>query len=239
MEIIKFIEVNKKKKATVINDAGSKNIVIFCHGFRGSKIGPNRFFVKVARELEKQNISSLRFDQYGSGDSEGDFIDSRFDDWVKTTEEIANNYLSRRYKVSLLGQSMGGSAVLVAASHLGNKLKSVVAWVPDPSVDVLKIDGEYMEEGGQRVSWDFWKQAHQANIVDCFKKITAPTYIFFCENDEYVSTENQQALISVAQSHQKIEILKGYTHSSWAYDQASKVIQNTIQFLVSNFRLGN
>jgi esterase/lipase len=235
MEIIKFIEVNKRKIASVINDAGNKNIVIFCHGFRSSKIGPNRFFVKVARELEKQNISSLRFDQYGSGDSEGDFIDSRFDDWVKTTEEIINDYLSRGYKVSLLGQSMGGSSVLVVASHLGNKLQSVVVWVPDPSVDKLKIYGKHMDEGGQRVDWDFWKQAHQANIVDCFKKIKAPTYVVFCDNDEYVSAENQQALISVAQPHQKIKILKGHTHSSWAYDQASKVIQNTIQFLVFNF----
>ena len=235
MEIIKFVEINKKKIASVINDTGNKNIVIFCHGFRSTKIGPNRFFVKVARELEKQNISSLRFDQYGSGDSEGDFIDSRFDDWVKTTEEIVNDYFSKGYKVSLLGQSMGGSAVLVAASHLGNKLQSVVAWVPDPSVDKLKIYGKHMDEGGQRVDWDFWKQAHQINIVDCFKKITVPTYVVFCENDEYVSAENQQALISVVRPHQKIEILKGHTHSSWAYDQASKVIQNTIQFLVSNF----
>lgn len=236
METIKFIEVNSKKIATVINDAGAKDIVFFCHGFRSSKIGPNRFFVRVARELEKQKISSLRFDQYGSGDSEGDFIDSRFDDWVRTTEEIINDYLLKGYKVSLLGQSMGGSSVLVVASHLGNKLQSVVAWVPDPSVDELKVYGKYMDEGGQRVDWDFWKQAHQADVVDCFKKITIPTYIVFCDNDEYVSAENQQALISVAQSHQKIEILKGHTHSSWAYDQASKVMQNTIQFLVSNFK---
>jgi esterase/lipase len=93
-----------------------------------------------------------------------------------------------------------------------------------------------MEEGGQRVGWDFWKQAHQANIADCFKKITTPTYVVFCDNDEYVSAENQQALISVVQPHQKIETLKNHTHSSWAYDQASKVIQNTIQFLISSFR---
>ena len=235
MEIIKFIEVNKKKIASVANNVGNKNIVIFCHGFRSSKIGPNRFFIKVARELEKQNINSLRFDQYGSGDSEGDFIDSRFDDWVETIEKIVDEYISKGCGVSLIGQSMGGSAILVAASHLGSKLNSVVAWVPDSSVDTLKIDGEYMEEGGQRVSWDFWKQAHQANIVDCFKKITVPTYVIFCDNDEYVSTENQQALISVVQPHQKIQTLKGHTHSSWTYDQASKIIQNTVQFLSSNF----
>jgi hypothetical protein len=62
---------------------------------------------------------------------------------------------------------MGGAAVLVAASHLGSKLNSVVAWVPDPSVDTLKINGEYSEEGGQRVSWDFWKQAHQTSFDFC------------------------------------------------------------------------
>jgi hypothetical protein len=60
MEIIKFIEVNKKKIASVINDTENRSIVIFCHGFRSTKIGPNRFFVKVARELEKQNISFAR-----------------------------------------------------------------------------------------------------------------------------------------------------------------------------------
>lgn len=60
--------------ATAFHDANSKNIVIFCHGYRGTSAGPNRFFVTAARQLAKRGISSLRFDQYGCGNSEGDFI---------------------------------------------------------------------------------------------------------------------------------------------------------------------
>ena len=104
--------------ALALHEASTKKVVIFCHGFRGTSTGPARFFVKAARELEKEGISSVRFDQYGSGNSDGEFEESRFDDWVATTIAIARDYLSNGYEVALFGQSMGAATVINAAAEL-------------------------------------------------------------------------------------------------------------------------
>ena len=86
---VKTEEFNGHKIATVFHDGGNKRIVIFCHGYRGTSIGPSRFFVRAADKLASEGISSLRFDQFGSGNSEGDFFYSSFNDWLSTTKEIA------------------------------------------------------------------------------------------------------------------------------------------------------
>lgn len=235
-EHFRFVRVGGRDLAAVFHAAAGKRIVLFCHGFRGSKIGPNRFFVRLARRLQADGVCALRFDQYGSGDSEGDFFDSSFTEWVTTTTTLAERYLADGYRVALLGQSMGAAAVLAAAARLGTRLCSVVAWVPDPSIDAPVEEGNYAEEGGQRVGWRFWREAHSADIPRRFLEITAPTLVFFATEDEYVSADNRQALIDSRQPHQRIEILDGHTHSSWTYDQSEHVIVRSRDFLVTHLR---
>jgi len=234
-ERLQSIEVQGHQLAAVFHDAGTKQIVICCHGFRDSKTGPNRFFVRLARQLVAHGICALRFDQYGSGDAEGDFYDSSFNDWVATTQEIAARYRDDGYAVALLGQSMGGATVLVAAAALGSALVSVVAWVPDPSINTFTPQGDYTEEGGQRVHTRYWREAHDAAIVRKFAAIVAPTLVFFATNDAYVSPENQQTLIAARQAHQHITLLPDHSHSAWTYDQAEAVIRETREFFVAHF----
>jgi alpha-beta hydrolase superfamily lysophospholipase len=234
-ERCEYTEVNGGQIATVLHDGGSKKIVLFCHGYISSKIGPRRFFVRVARQLQKQGVCALRFDQRGCGDSEGDFYESSFNDWIETTKTLAQRYHHEGYQVGLLGQSMGGATVLAASGDLGPIISSVVAWVPDPSVDNLEDEGVFIEEEGQRVQRRYWEEAHDANIVGRFQKITAPTLVLFATADAYVSEENRQAIIDVRREHQQIELLEGWPHSAWTYDQATHVIDRTVSFFVSNF----
>lgn len=235
-ERLQYHEVDGRQIAATHHVVDEKRIVIFCHGFRGEKLGPNRFFVRLARRLQTAGIGSLRFDQYGSGDSEGDFFDSSFADWVRTTVTLARGFRQDGYQVALLGQSMGGTAVLIAAAELDSALSSVVAWMPDPSIDAPDVQGEFDEEGGQRVRWRYWSEAHAANAPARFREIVAPTLVFFATDDVYVSAENRDALTRVQQPHQHIELLEDYTHSSWTYDQAELVIAQTSDFLAEHFQ---
>lgn len=235
-EQLRFIVVGGHQIAAAFHAASSERVVIFCHGFLGSKIGPRRLFVRLARRLQQRGVCALRFDQYGSGDSEGDFFDSSFDEWIATTEALVRNYHDAGYQVALLGQSMGGAAVLAAAGDLGDLVTSVVAWAPDPSVDAMPPTGEWTEEEGQRVQARYWREAHDADIVGRFRTITAPTLVFLATNDAYVSAENRQALLAARQAHQRIEILEGWPHSAWTYDQATQVIAQSADFLVAHFR---
>lgn len=233
MEHISIRTFNKHSIATALLDAGGKQIVIFCHGYRSSSIGPHRSFVLVSRRLAEHGISSLRFDQFGSRNSAGDFLESSFDDWIATTRSIAEEYIEKGYAVCLLGQSMGGATVLKVASQVPG-ITSVVAWVPDPSVDTFTPPPSgFLEEGGQRVQAAFWQEAHDAKVANALTQIKAPVYIVQCADDEYVSADNHQALIDSATPAHKLEMLTGHTHSSWTYEQTSQIIDKSVDFLTS------
>jgi len=93
-----------------------------------------------------------------------------------------------------------------------------------------------MYESGQRVKWKFWEEAYNAKISECFTKLKVNTYTIFATNDEYVPLKDQEIIIKSAKSYQKIDILKGEVHSKWAYETSEKVINNTANFLSSNFK---
>jgi alpha-beta hydrolase superfamily lysophospholipase len=224
-------EYNGHRLAIALHDTGSKEIVIFCHGYRSSSIGPNRFFVRAADKLAAAGISSLRFDQYGSGNSDGSFLESSFDDWVATAKSIAQDYLEKGYRVSLFGQSMGGSTVLVAGADTAG-LTSVVAWVPDASVDAFEWPSQdYVEELGQRVSPEFWQQAYDANITEKLSRVKAPALIVQCTADEYVDAKNRDAIAQNAQSNHLIETYQGLSHSTWTYQQSEEIIIKSVNFI--------
>ena len=234
-EITKDQNYNNHRLATSFHDAGSKNIVIFCHGFRGTSIGPSRYFVKVARKLAENNISSLRFDQYCSGNSEGDFLDSSFADWVMTTKKIAQDYLDQGYKVSLFGQSMGGAAVIAASAAIP-ELTATVAWAPDPNTDEFNpgADG-FVEEGGQLVQNSFWQEAYDAKSADSLRTIKTPMYIVQCTADEFVDGVNRKAISENAQPNHQIDIFDGLRHSQWTFAQSEGIISKSVDFLIDEF----
>jgi len=235
-EQLAFIDIGGHRLASAFHAAPGKRVVICCHGFLGSKLGPQRLFVRLARQLQSRGIAALRFDQYGSGDSPGDFFDSSFDDWIATTTALARRYRDDGYQVALLGQSMGGATALAVAGDLGRAVAAVVAWVPDPSVDPMPPGSDWSEEGGQRVRRRYWREAHDADIVGRFRAIAAPTLVFLATADAYVSEENRRALIAARREHQRIELLTGWPHSAWTYDQATRVIAQSVDFLVASFR---
>lgn len=236
MEGLRFATYNSHRLATVFHDGGDKKIVIFCHGFWGSLVGPGRHFVRAARQLAEQGVSSLRFDQYGSGNSEGDFKDSSFDDWVATTKAIAQDYLAQGHQVALFGQSMGATAVIAAAAQIP-RLSASVVWAPDPKINPPNPDPSgYDEAAGQIVQSSYWQEAHDAKAADTLRLIQSPMYIIQCENDQYVTPENQAAIARGAQPQHEVVMLQGYSHGNWPYKAALEIVNKSVDFLVGSFK---
>lgn len=231
------IPLDGRTIAAAHHDAGGRATVIFSHGFRGEKTGPNRTFVRAARKLAASGISSLRFDQYGSGDSAGDFLESRFDDWVATITALARQQLERGRRVALFGQSMGASAAICAAADL--PVDAVVAWVPDANTDAFVPDPRgFVEESGQRVGNQFWLDAHAAGVAQKLAQITVPCYLVFGTADEYVSTENREALVRAAKPADRVDVFDGYSHSGWTFEQADDIIDRSVEFLAAQLAEG-
>ena len=131
---------------------------------------------------------------------------------------------------------MGGATVIDVASRVDG-LIGVVAWVPDPNVEVFVWpESGVIEETGQIVKATYWQEAHDEKIADKLTKVQVPVYIVQCSEDEYVSEENRQAIIKNLKLNHKEITFNGYKYSDWTYAQADAVIRQTVEYLIARFQ---
>jgi putative redox protein len=98
-------------------DTSVRTYALFAHCFTCSK---NLKPVKnISRTLTDRGIGVFRFDFTGLGESEGDFADTNFssniEDLIAAAQYMENHYQAPEI---LIGHSLGGAAVLQAASRI-------------------------------------------------------------------------------------------------------------------------
>jgi putative redox protein len=111
-------------------------IAIFAHCFSCGK--DVAAATRISRSLAARGIAVLRFDFTGLGNSEGDFANTRFSSNVQDLLAAARR-LERDYEAPrlLIGHSLGGAAVLVAASQLPS-VKAIATIGSPASADHLR-----------------------------------------------------------------------------------------------------
>lgn len=123
--------------------------VLFAHCFTCGKDMPAAS--RIARSLVEANYAVLRFDFTGLGGSDGDFSNTNFSSNVGDLVSAAN-FLRDNYEAPqlLVGHSLGGTAVLMAAKHIPESKGVVTIASPaDPEhvsaqfmCDISKIETE-------------------------------------------------------------------------------------------------
>ncbi len=111
-------------------DQLAHNYALFAHCFTCTK---NLSAVKnISRSLTSAGFGVLRFDFTGLGESDGDFADTNFsgnvEDLIAAAEYLEEHFASPSL---LVGHSLGGAAVIFAASQLGSV--KAVATIGSPS----------------------------------------------------------------------------------------------------------
>ena len=236
MVVAGFKKVNSKRIFNVLTepDNPTKKIIIMSHGFRGSSIGPARSFVNFENVLIKSGYSVLRFDQPGCGNSEGDFLDSSFNDWVETIVYFVKKYLNYGYQVFLLGQSMGAIASVIAVSNkeIRGKINCLLLWVPDPKIGISVEPDKTYEENGQVYKGSFWTEVSDSNFIKCLNDFDGAVHLVYGEKDRYINEQERNEVINIVKKKQQpYLILKGQDHSPWDYEVAQKVFTEQIKFL--------
>jgi hypothetical protein len=216
-------------------------VVVMAHGFKSSKIGPSRYFVPLARTLAARGVSTFRFDQLGSGDSDGDFDNSSFITWTRTIEHFVRAFDDAGLRVALLGQSMGGTAAVAATTALAGRLRGVVLWSPGPMLDRSEqTDADaWVEEDGQRVRGAFWREAEAIDFLRCLQRLDAPAYLVFGTADHLISEAAMRSVAASAKPGDRVRVFDGLPHSAWPFEQRTQILEETADFLVRSLAVGD
>lgn len=178
------------------------HFAIFAHCF---SCNSNFNAVKnISRSLSNHGFGVLRFDFTGLGRSEGEFAESHFSANVDDLIDVAQ-YLEKNYKAAslLVGHSLGGAAVIVAAS----KLESIkaVATVGAPAtvnhvthlfshaIDEVADKGEVeVKIGGRpfKINQDFVNDFSKTDLPEITKKLRKPILVMHAPFDSVVGIEN-------------------------------------------------
>jgi len=187
---------------------------IFAHCFTCSKdITAAR---RIAGRLAAMGIAVLRFDFTGLGHSGGEFENTSFTSNVQDLF-AANTYLMGQGMVPslLIGHSLGGAAVLKAASELNN-IKAVVsigapfdpghvAHTFAPAIDTILKEGKAEVSLGGRpftIGKGFIEDISKTSLTASVKSLDAALLVLHAPLDQTVSIDNA-AEIFIAAKHPK------------------------------------
>ena len=201
-------------------------MVVFCHGFGGSKEGP--LFELIADSLQAHGIASLRFDFNGHGASEGAFVDMTVPNEIEDAMKVIEYVRDLRYvsKVALVGHSQGG----VVASMTAGKLEpgDIAAVALMAPAAVLRDDAirgstmganynpldppEFVELwGGKRLGRNYIKTAFSLPIYETAANYQGPALIVHGTGDRVVPYTYGERYKSVWPKA-KVEILDAQDH---------------------------
>lgn len=181
---------------------------VFAHCFTCSK--DLRVVRGVARELTKEGIAVLRFDFTGLGHSEGDFAETTFSTNAGDLE-AAGDWLAQHYEAPklLVGHSLGGAAVLLAAGNMPSVEAVATIGAPcDPGhVSHLLSGAEFDEDDRAEVvlagraftiSKEFLADLDGHNMERRIAKLDRPLIIFHSPVDTVVGIENAERIYTAA-----------------------------------------
>lgn len=104
-------------------------VAIITHGIGGNKLGHKFIFKQFADYANENNISVLRYDFAGTGESDGDFANTRHSAQVNQVELFINEAINLGYKKIILCSTTIGCYSVWHASNT-SKVKAYVNWNP-------------------------------------------------------------------------------------------------------------
>lgn len=180
----------------------------------------------ISRALTNHGFGVVRFDFTGLGRSEGEFADSYFSANVADLISV-NTYLKENYQAPslLVGHSLGGAAVIVAASKLDNIKAVTTIGAPSTVGHVTKLfshDFEAVDEKGDvkvniggrpfKINQEFVDDFSKTNLPEITKKLRKPLLIMHAPFDKIVGIENAEKLYVNAHHPKSFISLDGADH---------------------------
>jgi pimeloyl-ACP methyl ester carboxylesterase len=191
--------------------------VIFLHGLRSDQHGGK--CIAVENYCREKGVASLRFDQFGHGESTGDFPDGTLSRWAEDTVAVIDA-LTDGPQI-LVGSSMGGWVMLLAALKRPERIAGLlgIAPAPDFTEDLmyanmtpaqkqqLRDQGYYEEptdydDAPYIISQKLIQDGRQNLLLDNPIPITCPVHILHGQQDDAVPWQRSLKLMHLLESQQ-------------------------------------
>jgi len=256
---VTFTNKNSEKlkgKIELPVDQYAHSFALFAHCFTCSK---NLKAVKnISKALTREGFGVLRFDFTGLGQSSGEFEDTNFSHNVADLIDAAE-YLKEHYQAPslLIGHSLGGAAVIQAASMLDDVKALATVGSPYEPKHVQKLLQDDLESiqnkgvahvnlGGRQftIKKQFLDDLENQTNAKILKNLKKPILILHSPQDNTVSIKNAEKLYSDAfhpksfisldgadhllMKNDKDAIYVGQTTAAWAKRYLSIEEQNNI-----------
>ena len=199
---------------------------VFAHCFTCTK--QSKGAKAVSQALVREGIASLRFDFTGLGGSQGEFGRAGFASDVEDLIASAEHLIARfDCKVLLVGHSLGGAAVLAAATELGHDNVAAVATIGAPSdvphvLNNIKGDLDEIERNGEgnvtiggrafKLSKEFLDKTREIDLLDRIGALRVSLLIMHSPTDDIVGVEHASNLFAAAKHPKSFVSLAGADH---------------------------
>ncbi|MFX0103690.1 MAG: alpha/beta hydrolase family protein [Candidatus Hodarchaeota archaeon] len=215
---------NEKTLKGIIYPAGSKKMVIICHGFTGDKTEWGRF-PKTAARLNEHRIDALIFDFTGSGENAR--VPVCLSQQVKDLEDVFEWVKEQGYtSIGTIGLSFGGITSLLA--NLPER-KVAVFWAP--GFYIKRIIGKIRlffakllakrkpmkrasRTGAILMGEKFFKDIESTEVEPVLKSFTTPSLIIQGTSDATVKPSYSREAIALMpqDEHHKLVEVEGAGH---------------------------
>jgi uncharacterized protein len=222
--------------------------VLFLHGFTGDRMESHWLFVKCSRALERAGITSLRFDFFGSGESDGAFRDASLETEVADAQDAAA-FLRREggidpERLGIVGLSLGGAVAALIALPI--RARALVLWSAVAHLPIMRkfadsftrplpdTDGD-VEYGGHRVSQNFLAEADRLDPLGGVAAFSAPTLIIHPGHDEHLPLTHPEDYFRASGATTKEKVIVScadHTFTSVAWE--TEVISRTVEWFSRN-----
>ena len=203
---------------------GSDKVVVLCHGFMGYKDSwTNR---TLSETLARHGVSTLRFDFFGHGESEGHLQDLLLTSLISQTESAIAMIRGHGFAhVGLLGSSFGGLVALLVAAKMPDlnalALRCPVADFPallrqrfgTLAIELWRRAGQVPASFGQiPVHYRFYEDCLQYNVYRTAKDLIVPTVVVHGQNDELIPLDQAQQLVRHIRGTYAFHVIDGADH---------------------------
>lgn len=217
-------EVILKAKLELPSIGKVDKYAIFAHCFTCNKdLGIVRH---ISQSLTSKGIGVLRFDFTGLGESDGTFADSNFSRNIEDLLAV-NQFLTEHYSSAelLVGHSLGGAAVLLAADQISSIKAIVTIGAPSNVEHVTHLFSGELEEikrngeaevniGGRpfKIKKQFIEDLERKDVLEVVQRMRIPYLIMHSPQDAIVSIENAGNLYAAAFHPKSFISLDGADH---------------------------